>query len=195
MNKQVKSFFKNYEQNMKPDVDLGLLRSKVASLKKPKPKHRFLFSLTKLVSGLVVLVVVVISGFIISMFTHKSYEDLPKDINIWEYLEQQFGDDYEIVLSEKNITNGYIDNLQIFIFKGTKTGQNYLVVYILNNENNPDASLSVLDNNMEVLKIDTAKNPIGMFILEKQRLDLDLVLSIDNQIFSKQVQLQIDDNA
>ena len=33
MNKQVKSFFKNYEQNMKPDVDLGLLRSKVASLK------------------------------------------------------------------------------------------------------------------------------------------------------------------
>jgi len=148
-----------------------------------------------LVSGLVVLVVVVISGFIISMFTHKSYEDLPKDINIWEYLEQQFGDDYEIVLSEKNITNGYIDNLQIFIFKGTKTGQNYLVVYILNNENNPDASLSVLDNNMEVLKIDTAKNPIGMFILEKQRLDLDLVLSKDNQIFSKQVQLQIDDNA
>jgi len=195
MNKQVKSFFKNYEQNMKPDVDLGLLRSKVASLKNPKPKHRFSFSLTKLVSGLVVLVVVVISGFIISMFTHKSYEDLPKDINIWEYLEQQFGDDYEIVLSEKNIANGYIDNLQIFIFKGTKTGQNYLVVYILNNENNPDASLSVLDNNMEVLKIDTAKNPIGMFILEKQRLDLDLVLSIDNQIFSKQVQLQIDDNA
>lgn len=195
MNEQVKSFFKNYEQNMKPDVDLGLLRSKVASLKNPKPKHRFSFSLAKLVSGLAVLVVVVISGFIISMFTHKSYEDLPKDINIWEYLVQQFGDDYEIVLSEKNITNGYIDNLQIFIFKGTKTGQNYLVVYILNNENNPDASLSVLDNNMEVLKIDTAKNPIGMFILEKQRLDLDLVLSIDNQIFSKQVQLQIDDNA
>lgn len=183
MDKQLKNFFENYEEQMTPEVNLDSLKERVSSIRQNKLSKKQAFSIKHLIVGLTVLVISLFSGIFIHFANQKTNSDGDGGKKLYDYLDENFSEYSGIpIFVERELAS----DLQVFFYQAKNDEELFLVVFLVSPKNYPFTI--GMDNNI-ILELNTKENNVGSFIVLDKEINLNLNVQIKDEVFSKTVKL------